>query len=69
MSSQKSKDTNSPDLFNRALTSIKINDYALPVNDIKTKPVLDLSNKKLGVEGAIIVAALLPLNEYVACIR
>ena len=50
---------------NRALTSIKINDYALPVNDIKTKPVLDLSNKKLKVEDAIIVAALLPLNEYV----
>ena len=48
---------------NRALTSIKINDYALPVDDIKTKPVLDLSNTKLGVEDAIIVAALLPLNE------
>ena len=52
-------------LINRALTSIKITNYTLPVDDIKTKPVLDLSNKKLKAEDATIVAALLPLNEYV----
>ena len=48
---------------NRALTSVKVNDYTISVNDIRTKPVLDLSSKKLRNEDAIIIAALLPLNE------
>ena len=50
-------------LVNRALTSVKVNRYAIPVKDIKTKPALDLSSKELKVEDAIIIAALLPLNE------
>ena len=46
----------------RALVTVTINKFALPVRDIKTKTELDLSGKDLGVEDAIIIAALIPLN-------
>jgi hypothetical protein len=56
-------------MINSVLTSIKISDYDLLVEDIKTKAELDFSarflHKDLGTEIFIIVAALLPLNEYV----
>ena len=45
-----------------ALVTVTINKFALPVQDIKTKAELDLSGKGLGVEDAIILAALIPLN-------
>ena len=50
-------------LVNRALTFLKVNEYAIPMKDVKTNKTLDLSHKNLKVEGAIIIAALLPLNE------
>ena len=53
------------DKANSALTSITINDYDLLVEDIKTKAELDFSDKKLDITSAMIIAALLPLNEYV----
>ena len=46
----------------RALATVTINAFALPIQDIKTKTELDLSGKRLGVEDAIIIAALIPLN-------
>ena len=45
-----------------ALVTVTINKFALPIQDIKTKAELDLSGKGLGVEDAIIIAALIPLN-------
>ena len=42
--------------------TVIINKFALPIQDIKTKAQLDLSGKSLGVEDAIIIAALIPLN-------
>ena len=47
---------------NGALVTVTINKFALPVQDIKTKMELDLSGKGLGVEDAIVIAALVPLN-------
>ena len=45
-----------------ALVTVTVNKFALPIQDIKTKAELDLSGKELGVEDAIIIAALIPLN-------
>ena len=42
--------------------TVTVNKFALPIQDIKTKAELDLSGKGLGVEDAIIIAALIPLN-------
>lgn len=42
--------------------TVTIHKFTLPIQDIKTKTELDLSGKELGVEDAIIVAALIPLN-------
>jgi hypothetical protein len=36
--------------------------FPLPIHDIKTKAELDLSGKELGALGAVVIAALLPLN-------
>ena len=52
---------------NGALVTVTINKCALPVQDIKTKAQLDLSGKRLGVEDAIIIAALIPIN--VSCTK
>ena len=42
--------------------TVTINKFALPIQEIKTKSELDLSGKSLGVEDAIIIAALIPPN-------
>ena len=42
--------------------TVTINKFALPVQDVKMKAELDLSGKGLGVEDAIVIAALVPLN-------
>ena len=47
---------------NGALATVTINKFALPIQDIKMKTELDLSDKGLGVEDATIIAALIPLN-------
>ena len=47
---------------NRAMVTCKINKFALPIKDIKTKTELDFSDKELLVEDAIFIAALIPLN-------
>ena len=49
-------------IANGVLATVTINTFALPIQDIKTKAKLDLSGKSLGVEDAIIIAALIPLN-------
>ena len=47
----------------RALATVTIiNKFALPIKDIKTRTKLDFSGKELGVEDAIVIAALIPLN-------
>ena len=48
---------------NTTLTSLKVNEYAIPVKDVKTNKTLDLSHKNFEVKDAIIFAALLSLNE------
>lgn len=48
---------------NRALIKLKINEYELPIQEIKTATELDLSYKKLQSTDAIVISALLPLNE------
>ena len=45
-----------------ALVTVITNKFTLPIQDIKTKAELDFSGKSLGVEDAIIIAALIPLN-------
>ena len=45
-----------------ALVTVTINEFAIPIQDIKTKAELDLSDKGLGVQDTIIIAALVPLN-------
>ena len=42
--------------------TVTINNFALPIQDIKTKPELDFSGKGLRFGDAIIIAALIPLN-------
>ena len=53
-----------PDIVSaiRALATVTINKFALPIQDIKTETKLDFSGKELGVEDAIVIAALIPLN-------
>ena len=46
----------------RALATVTINTFALPIQEIKTETELDFSNKGLEVEEAIVIAALIPLN-------
>jgi Ran GTPase-activating protein (RanGAP) involved in mRNA processing and transport len=45
-----------------ALASVKMGTYTIVVDDVKTKPSIDLSNKELHVGDALILAALLPAN-------
>jgi hypothetical protein len=45
-----------------AISTVTVNTFPLPIQDIKSKTKLDFSNKGLEVEDAIIIAALLPLN-------
>jgi hypothetical protein len=47
---------------NRALATVIMHEYPLPIEDIKTKAELDLSGKGLVDLDAIVLAALLPLN-------
>jgi hypothetical protein len=46
----------------RAISSVFMNKFPLPVQDIKSKAELGLSGKELNYLDAIIIAALLPLN-------
>jgi hypothetical protein len=45
-----------------AISTVIVNMFPLPIQDIKLKAELDFSGKGLGVEDAIIVAALIPSN-------
>jgi hypothetical protein len=46
----------------RALSTVILNTFLLPIQDIKSKAKLDFSGKGLKVEDAIVIAALIPLN-------
>jgi hypothetical protein len=45
-----------------AISTVTVNTFPLPIQEIKSKTELDFSNKGLKVEDVIIIAALLPLN-------
>ena len=63
VSSQKPKDTNSSDLFNRALNSFTFSgdsNASEPATLEVSMTQADISNKILGVSGAIMAAAFLP---------
>jgi hypothetical protein len=45
-----------------AISTIIVNKFPLPIQDIKSKVELEFSGKELGVEDAIIIAALFPSN-------
>jgi hypothetical protein len=47
---------------NGALSTVAMNKFSLPIQDIKTKAKLDFSGKELNSLDAIVIAALLPLN-------
>jgi hypothetical protein len=47
---------------NRAISTVILHKFPLPIQEIKAKAKLDLSSKGLGVFDAIVIAALLPLN-------
>jgi hypothetical protein len=47
-----------PDM--RALSTVIVNTFRLPIQDIRSKAELDFSGKGLKVEDAIIIAALIP---------
>ena len=47
---------------NGAISTVIVNKFPLPIQDIKSKAELDFSGKGLGVEDLIIIAALIPLN-------
>jgi hypothetical protein len=47
---------------NGGISTAVVNTFPLPIQDIKSKAVLDFSGKGLKVEDAIIIAALLPSN-------
>ena len=49
--------------FNSVMMKLKIHKHELPIQEIKTTTELDLSNKELNNLDAIVIAALLPLNE------
>jgi hypothetical protein len=46
----------------RAISTVIVNTFPLPIQDIKSKAELDFSGKGLNVEDAVIIAALIPLN-------
>ena len=48
---------------NSVMMKLKIHKHELPIQEIKTATELDLSNKELNNLDAIVIAALLPLNE------
>ena len=45
-----------------ALSTFTLNEFPLPIQDIKTVAKLDFSGKQLKVEEASIIAELIPLN-------
>jgi hypothetical protein len=45
-----------------AISTVIVNTFPLPIQDIKSKAELDFSGKELGVEDIIIIAALIPSN-------
>jgi hypothetical protein len=45
-----------------AMSTVIVNTFPLPIQDIKSKAALDFSGKGLKVEDAIIIAALIPSN-------
>jgi hypothetical protein len=47
---------------NGAISTVIVNTFPLPIQDIKSKAELDFSGKKLQVEDVIIIAALIPSN-------
>jgi hypothetical protein len=47
---------------NKAISTVIVNTFSLPIQDIKSKVELDLSGKELKVEDIIIIAALIPSN-------
>jgi hypothetical protein len=49
-----------PDM--RAMSTVIVNTFPLPIQDIKSKSELDFSGRGLKVEDAIIIAALIPAN-------
>ena len=51
----------------RAVATVTINMFPLPIQDIKTKAELDFSGKRLQVENAVVIAALIPLNVSQTC--
>jgi hypothetical protein len=46
----------------RAISTVIVNTFPLPIQDIKSKAELDFSGKELEVEDMIIIAALIPSN-------
>jgi hypothetical protein len=46
-----------------ALSKLKLNEYELPVQEIKTAAVLDLSGSHLQVEDAIVIAELIKVRK------
>jgi hypothetical protein len=46
----------------RAISTVIVHKFSLPIQDIKTKAELDLSRKGLNHLDVIVIAALLPLN-------
>jgi hypothetical protein len=46
----------------RAISTVIVYKFPLPIQDIKTKAELDLSAKELNYLDAVVLAALLPLN-------
>jgi hypothetical protein len=48
--------------YNRAISTVIVNTFPLPIQDIKSKAALDFSGKGLKEEDAIIIAALIPSN-------
>jgi hypothetical protein len=46
----------------RAISTVLVNTFLLPIQDIKSKAELDFSGKELKVEDVIIIAALIPSN-------
>jgi hypothetical protein len=47
---------------NGAISTVIVNKFPLPIQDIKSKAELDFSSKELKVEDVIIIAALIPSN-------
>jgi hypothetical protein len=47
---------------NGAISTVIVNTFPLPIQNIKSKAALDFSGKELEVEDAIIIAALIPSN-------